>query len=584
MRRRTNGWLLAAWLGICPALCAADAQVTASLDRGAVAAGEGFRLVLNVSGAGGDVGNPEFPRLPAVEYHGGSRSQNMQIVNGVVSSSVALSFTVVCHQPGKLVLTGIRVPVDGRMVAVNPLEITVTPAAPQRPGAQASGTDPAAFVVSSVSKRVVHVGEQLVHFFRLNYRVRFASQPQYAPPNFAGFITEGLDANPRPDRNGYAAVEVRTALFPTAPGTYTIPAASLQVVLLETNSGDPFAAFFGGGRTVQLKSEPIQITVKPLPDAGRPAGFTGAVGSYRLTAALDKRTVEAGKPVTLTMDLSGQGLIKSLKEPALPDIPGIRRYETITALSTKAQGDAITGTKTFKVMLIPTTSGKVTIPAIKYPVFNPVQGRYETLSSGQLVLAVTGATSGPALAGPTGTDAPAGAGIRTVHEDIRFLKSVTAPRSAAPAPWTNGGMVAAQAVPVVFLCAGLLLAWRRDAVSRDPAKERARRARSNALRRLLDAHRAARSADPVAVHQAVQQALAEYLAARWNVSPTGLTLTIIRERLRGAGLPDRIVETLAGFWEEADLIRYAPQAATATDLAQRLHDTGVLLTDLEPWT
>ncbi len=575
---------IAACLGMLAGGVAADVQVSAALDRGAAAAGEPFRLTINVSGAGGDVGNPEFPRLPGVEYHNGSRSQNMQIVNGVVSSSVALSFTVVCHQPGKLVITGIRVPVDGRMVTVNPVEISVGQAAPQRPGAQATGTEPPAFVVAGVNKKVVHVGEQLVHYFRLNYRVRFASQPQYAPPNFAGFITEGLDANPRPDRNGYAAVEVRTALFPTAPGTYTIPPANLQVVIVEAGGGDPFAAFFGNGRSVQLSSEPVQITVKPLPEQGKPAGFTGGVGSYRLTAALDKRTVEAGKPVTLTLELSGQGLVKSLKEPAIPEVPGLRRYETITALATKPQGDTITGTKTFKVMLIPTTSGKVTIPAIKYPVFDPQQNRYETLSSAPLMLAVSGGVPGAGLAGPPGTDVPSGAGIRTVHEDIRFLKPVATPGSAGAAPWTHTTLLAAQGVPLIVLCAGLMVAWRRDAVSRDPAKARARLAKRHSMRRLADAKAAAKVADPLKVHQAVQQALAEYLAGRWNVSPSGLTLTVIQARLKAAGMPDDRIAQVSNSWEEADLIRYAPQAATTTDLMQRLRDTEGLLAELERWT
>lgn len=574
---------VAAWLA--PAAARSAAQVAAALDRPSVAAGEPFRLTLNVTGAGGDVGTPRFPGLPGVEYHGGSRAQTMQIVNGVVSSSVTLTFTVIARQPGRLVLQGIQVPVDGGTVTPNPVEIAVGQPAARQPGGAAQAGDPPAFVVSNVNKRVVHVGEQLVHALRLNHRVRFGSQVQYAPPSFSGFITEPLDASPRPDKPGYAAMEVRTALFPTAPGTYTLAPATLQFVMIEADNGDPFSAFFGGGRNVTLKSDPIQVVVKPLPDAGKPAGFTGGVGSYRLSASLDKTTVDAGKPVTLTLEISGKGLVKSLKEPAMPEIPGMRRYETITALSTKAMGDAIQGTKTFKVMLIPHTSGKITIPAITYPVFNPASGGYETLRSTPLALAVRPGTGGPQFAGPTGADATAAGGIRTVHADIRFLKPVTRPGgSSPPRAWPGPGFLAAQALPLIFLCAGLVVAWRRDVVNRDPAKARSRTARRNAVRKLAAAKAAAGRTDAGAVHETVQQALAEYLADRWNVSGSGLTLNAIQQRLRSAGMPDASLTTLAAFWEEADLVRYAPQAATATDLAGRLRETERLLADLERWT
>lgn len=568
---------------LAPRAAIADARVTATADRPGVAAGEPFRLTLVIEGGAGDVGNPQFPGLPGVEYQGGSRAQNMQIVNGVVSSSVTLTFSVIARQPGRLVLQGIQVPVDGKMVGANAVEIAVGQPAARQPG-QAQPGDPPAFVVSGVSKRTVFVGEQLVHYLRLNHRVRFGSQVQYAAPPFTGFITEPLDAGNRPDKPGYGALEVRTALFPTAPGSYTFPPATLQFVVLEAGNGDPFAAFFGGGRTVVLKSDPVQVTVKPLPDAGKPAGFTGAVGSYRLTAALDRTTVEAGKPVTLTLEVSGKGLIKSLKEPALPEIPGIRRYETITALSTKSVGDSIQGTKTFKVMLIPGTSGRITIPAIRYPVFDPAQGRYENLGSAPLVLTVKPGAAGAQFATPPGADTPAGAGVRTVHADIRFLKPVTRLRDSANLPWTSTGFLAAQAAPVIFLLAGMLVAWKRELVNRDPAKARSRQARRNAGRKLAGAQHAATKADAVAVHETVQQALAGYLADRWNVAPSGLTLTGIQLRLRENGITDDTLARLAAFWEEADLIRYAPQAATATDLVQRLRDTEALLADLDRWT
>jgi hypothetical protein len=402
------------------------------------------------------------------------------------------------------------------------------------------------------------------------------------PPDFSGFVFEELPPRQWAQESGYARMGAQYALFPTAPGTATIGAATLQVAVVQ-GGADPFSMFFGGSQRMAVRSEPVPVTVLSLPDAGKPADFTGAVGSYRLNASLDKASVEAGKPVTLTVEIAGRGMVKSLREPAWPEIPGARRYETLSSLNVRNTGETIEGAKTFKVMLIPTTSGRTTIPSIRYPVFDPGARRYVTLSTPPLVLAVRPGVPGAAAAPMLPGLVPA-AGVHAVNEDIRFLKAESrlgANRTPFHASPLFGWL---QLLPVLFGLSGVVAASRRAALARDPAALRARRALRAAERRLDGARTAAKAGNALAVHAAVQDTLAGFLADRWDVSPSGLTLLGIQTRLRDSGVPENAVLRLVRFWEEADLIRYAPSAATDADLVARLGEVRALLADLRERT
>lgn len=565
----------------------AGVQVSASVDRAQVVVGDPFRLTVVVTGAASDVADPRIPQVPGLEFYAAGRAQNVSIVNGQVSSSVNFQYSVVARSPGRLVIPSIAVASEGKTWATNPIQVVAQAAgAPQQPGtaSPARPSAPAAFVTGSVDKRRVFVGEQVVYTFRFHYRVQLASQPRFAPPDLSGFVIE--DLQPRQSQvneqgAGYWVSEVRYALFPTAPGTATIGAGTLQVAVVDPGAGgDPFSMFFGGGRTMTLKSDPVAVTVLPLPEAGKPAGFTGAVGSYRLSASLDRESVEAGKPVTLTVEIKGTGLVKSLREPVWPEIPGARRYETLSSLNVRNAGDLIQGSKTFKAMLIPQTSGKMTIPPIRYPVFDPETRRYVPLVSPPLRLTVkpgaAGAVAGLAIPGLV----PA-AGVRAVNEDIRFLKAEARLAPARPPLCATPAFGWLQLLPALFFLSGLASAWRRAAIARNPAAIRARRALRAAGRRLKASAAAARKGEALAVHSAVQETLAGYLADKWDVSPSGLTLLGIQARLREAGVPGEPIGQLVRFWEEADLIRYAPQAASDADLAARLGEVRSLLGDLE---
>lgn len=562
-----------------------ELQVEAAVDRTTAAVNEQVTLTVQVSGASASVPQPAWPQHPAgFDVYAGGRSQNVSIINGQVSSSVSFRYTLIPRTTGTLTVPALSLNHEGKTYTTSPIAITVTPAsaAPDaaEPGGQAAESQaPQLFITGETDRPEVYVGQQVTYVFRMFRRVQLLSRPHFTPPPFSGFVVEDLAPKEfqMPHNGlGYRVSELKYALFPAAPGRMTIGPAALQVSVANVANPDPFMAFFQSGRTQTLQTQPVELTVLPLPPAGRPPDFSGAVGTYELAASLDRDSVEAGNPVTLTVEISGRGLVKSLKEPAWPEMPSVRRYEPVSSLNVTNSGNVISGARTFKVVMIPQTSGKLTVPPIVYPVFDPEKRRYVTHRTRPLALTVK---PGRAAAGTGSARKDGPAGVESLHRDIRFLKTACAPAPAPagfPASRVYWGL---QAIPVAFFLSGALAAWLRRRRLADPAGRRARGALRAAQRRLRRAERTGGS--EIDFHAAVQEAIAGYFADKWGVSASGLTQVEIQRRLESRGLPAETVRRIRALWEEADLIRYAPAGTTGTDSRSRLAEARVLLARLE---
>lgn len=573
--------LLAAFCLLATAAAAEDLKVTATLDRTATEVNQPVTLTILVTGGSADIPQPTWPQFPAgFEIFAGGRAQNVSIVGGKVTSSVSFRYTLIPRTAGNLTVPPAAITHGGKTYRTAPLSVTVSKAAAPAGdggGAAAAPQAPQLFITGEVDRKRAFVGQQITYTFRMFRRVRLLSRPQFSPPDFSGFVARDLQPKEfqMPHNGvGYQVSELKYALFPLAPGEYTLSPAALQVSVADVANPDPFSAFFQTGRSQTVRTGEIRIDVLPLPEKGRPEVFTGAVGSYRISAGLDRKSVEAGRPVTLTVEVSGKGLVESLPEPEWPKMPSMRRYETISSLNVSNQGSSISGSKTFKVVLIPQSSGKTSVPAIDYPVFDPVRGAYAPLATKPLTITVKPGDAG------TASGAAGEKGIRTLHRDIRFIRTEydggSPSRGSLPAVYWG-----VNSVPVAFFLAAAAVAWRRRRILADPLGRRARLALRDAETRCRRAERHARDGTALDCHVALQEAIANYLADKWGVSAAGLTLVEIERRLEAEGLPAEIVRRLRTLWEEADLIRYAPAGSTATDPKQCLIEARSLLRELE---
>lgn len=139
------------------------------------------------------------------------------------------------------------------------------------------------------------------------------------------------------------------------------------------------------GRTMMesiqtLAVEPLRLEVRPLPEEGRPADFSGAIGSFNFEAAVSPTDVAVGDLVTVGLRVNGKGSLDRVSPPRVPPTPLFRMYDPVPA-----------GTKTeravaYEQTLVPLSTNSLQIPAVTFTFFDPQAAAYRSISRGPFAL------------------------------------------------------------------------------------------------------------------------------------------------------------------------------------------------------
>ena len=423
------------------------------------------------------------------------------------------------------------------------------------------------FVRASVDNDRPYLGQQVTYTFKVYQSSGLAvssAQVRYKPPGFAGFwnsqpVEQDKYAETI-DSGEHQVIELRTLLFPSVVGTVAIDRAGLAV---STGSS---------GDQILLESPPVAVEVRPLP-ARSPAGFTGAVGRFDISAAADAAAGQVNEPVQVTVTVSGEGNIEALPDPAWPEFAGWRVVESPADASTQVVAGQVTGSRSFKIILVPERIGELTIPEIGYTHFDPDSERFVQVATAPIVIPVAG-PDGQAAA-PTLPDIFGGE--EQAETEMRPIKAVPASLRRSGRELTGSAAYwAAWGLPL--LAAAGALGWRRRRAALESA--RAASLRLNALpdARSSLARAVASGSDP---RIAAADAVMSYLAARLETQLAGLTREIVLRRLResgaSSGLTDRVEATLSA----GETARYIPGAENTGRGQDYAGDAAQLLADLE---
>ena len=184
------------------------------------------------------------------------------------------------------------------------------------------------------------------------------------------------------------------------------------------------------GRRV-VSAPPRSIVVKPLPDAGRPADFSGLVGSFSLSGALDADACAPGDIVNLRWELRGPGADELADVPSAAPGPAFKVYPP--RVEEKAAGRLVVSQA-----LVPVSTNAARVAAVSLSVFDPATGTYRPLSCGPFPLRV--AEKPPEPDGAADATTPSADGVSELPQD-----------PATPLPARPGAEVApAAAVPARF--------------------------------------------------------------------------------------------------------------------------------------
>ena len=543
---------------------------TASVDRTEVSVGEQIQFTLRYE----DAPNAGQPNLPALDgfsvAYGGAQTQ-VSIDNGVRHDSIAHVFVLTPTREGTLGIPAFTVQLGNQTFTSQPIVIKVT-----KGQVQGISTEEIFQINLSLPHTNLFLNEMVPVDLKLLIRNGLRCRSQLPTVTANGFSEIKL---PRPVESqeviggkSYVVYTFRALASPMQPGNLVLgPAQAVMEVFVDSPNrprlpgfNDAFLDnFFGGSATrrITATSQPVPVQVRPVPEDGKPADFTGAVGRFALDVGANPTTLRAGEPVTLTIRVIGQGNLATLAPPKFTTPEGFKSYEPVVR-SKQTDEMGFTGEKVFEQVIVPLSSRASVIPPVKFSFFDPEAGHYQTLSRGPIQLTVQEAPTGtaPVVVGaiPTGTTPrpPEKLGVGVVYLKL----DLGAPAPTSPSLYRQTWFLATQSLPVLALVISFFTQRRRERLRSDIRYARARRASGNAHRRLAEAEQLMRAGQgrSAAFYAALFKTLQDYLGDRLNLPSSGITGNIVEEQLYPRGVPPEIGQALKEVFAACDSARFAP--------------------------
>jgi hypothetical protein len=586
-------WLLPVALLAAAALARSqDLQVTASVDADTIGTQDQLQFTVTISGTNsGDVEAPSLPPFPGFDVVAGpSVSTQFQWINGRASSSKGFTFVLVPQKPGRYTLPQVEVRAGGKTYQTQPISITVTPGssrtAPRR-GFEPFGDESMmqrrppggneVFVTAEIEPRRAYPGQQVTLTYRLYTQVGVTGLQLQENPPLNGFWVEDMEVatNQQGERkvvNGREYLEYlvkEQALFPNTPGKLKIPSVTFAIA---ARAGGDFFGIFGQSQTIYRKTDELTLEVLPFPSQGKPVDFSGAVGSYNLTANLDRTEASTGDAVTLHIKLAGRGNLKMVPDLALPQLPDFTIYSSKQVANVRVmESKWIGGEKTWEYVLVPKAPGEQTIPPLSFSYFDPERDRYETVTTPRLALKVARAAgSGDVVTSLSGVGKQS---VMRQGTDINFIKLSAGPLSPGRQPaYASLWFYVLLAFPFA-INAGLLIYQReRRRQSSDVVLFRSRKARRSALARLNGSIKLGRT-DPRRFYDEAGTALSGYLGDKFNLPEIALASDSLERMLQEKGVGAEIIKETLACLQECDFGRFVSASAAPErmrDLARRI--------------
>jgi hypothetical protein len=200
-----------------------------------------------------------------------------------------------------------------------------------------------------------------------------------------------------------------------------------------------------------VSSQPLKLTVLPLPQEGKPSGFYGLVGQYTIAASATPTKVNVGDPITLTIKIGGGKYLKPVQWPALEKIPELANNFKIP--SEKASPTLENSYKVFTQTIRANNDEISEIPAIPLVFFDADKGKYEIAETKPIKLDVS-PTKKLTQADLEGLD------FAPVNKEVEAIKKGLSANYESLDALTNqtfSPLVAAVSVPYLLIWAGPLV-------------------------------------------------------------------------------------------------------------------------------
>ena len=499
---------------------------------------------------------------------GPSQSISSSWVNGVRSFSKTYTYTLAPTARGKFTIKQATIVIKGETYKSLPKEVEVT-AAVERPDGEKTVDDVAdesLHLVAEISKTSPYLNEAVTVVYKLyaSPSIDVTNFRALDNPKYNNFWSQDIPVtkydvqNTTYDGKSYRSVILkRVVLYPQRTGELEIEPLSLDVSLqIPTNKRD----FFGGrifaqtNKTVSAGNR--TINVKPLPTEGKPADFSGAVGEFQFSVTTSKTHLNASESLQAKVAINGKGNLKLFEIPSLNLPSSLEVYDPEFNESVRTTLSGMEGNVSNSYTVVPTFKGKYPIPSIAFSFFNPKTEKYQTLSSGEIMINVL---EGPTSGAVDNTGLSSNNKQRVVATGDQFVFNKIKPNLTAI---NNNYFFGSTSfflwwlLPVLLIPLAILFGKKREAIASDVEGNKIKRANKLARKYLSAAKKALGSKESFYV--ALEKALHNYLKAKLKIETSEFSKDKISSLLSEKNVDEATREGFVGLLKNCEMARYSP--------------------------
>lgn len=565
----------------------AQVQFEAKVSKNTLGLNERLRIDFTMNADGDNFSPPSFEGFRIVG--GPSQQVSQSWINGRSSFNKSYSYFLLPTQKGSLTIRQATVEINGQIYKTNPIRINVTAAVeqPRDPNDEPQiSADDAIHLVADISKGNPYVNEPITVVYKLyfSYNIGITNWRELNKPKYNDFWSQNIDIKQLVAEEGryngekYRYIVLRkTVLYPQKSGKLEIEPLSLDIdVQVPTNRRNIFGQVQVVEDNKRVSAGSKTITVKPLPEAGKPEDFSGAVGRFNFTVTPSKTNLKNGESLDLKVAVSGTGNLKlfTLPKPVVPS--SIELYDPVHNEKIQTPLSGMNGQISDLYTIIPQFKGNYPIKPMSFSYFDLGSGRYKTITSPEIMINV--------LDGPSASEnaVVANSGVSKMRvsavEQFHFIKLKTNLSDIKEEDFFGSTLFDSLMI-LPFLAIPMIVLFKRkkEAIDADVYGNKIKMNNRLAKKYLSEAKLQINNKEPFYI--ALEKAMHNFLKAKLHIETSEMTKDKIKEILTSKNVSLETVQSFIDLTENCELARYAPSSSVAI---QQDYDKAVtILSELE---
>ncbi|WP_212923926.1 BatD family protein [Capnocytophaga cynodegmi] len=539
-------------------------EFTAKVSKENLGLNERLRIEFSMNKNGDNFTPPNFKDFTVVM--GPSQSVSESWINGKRSFSKTYGYILQPTAKGKFTIGQASIEIDGKTYRTSPIQITVTEAV-SNPSIDKTINDVAKdnlFLIAEVSKPNPYLNEAVSVVYRLYVGgqvalndLRSVDTPKY--PNFwsqeirlQDYDVENCTYNGKPFR---CIVVKKVVLYPQKDGNITLEPLTLEAILsVPTTERDFFGRPIMDQVAKRVTSGNRTISVKALPEAGKPANYSGAVGEFSFNVTTSKKELKSNESLQTKVEISGNGNLKLFDIPKLTFPTALEVYnpEKKDNITTSISG--MRGQVEEFYTVVPQFKGKYPIASVSFSYFNPKTEKYETINSDEIWIDVT---EGPTGNGQNSSNSIVKQDVKTQGNQFRFLQL-----NGDLQPIGNSSFFGSTRyylwlfLPLLLIPIALILWKVQQTRTSDIEGNKVRAANKLAKKYLSEAKR--KLNDKNTFYEALERALHNYLKAKLKIETSEMSKEKISELLSLRNVNPQTISEFLGLLKNCEMARYSP--------------------------